>query len=257
VSTVRRGAAVVLPPLALLVAVGVAWQLAGGGSFSVAPAPSRIWQAFVDTRAVLPGHIRTTLAEAALGALVGVVAGVLIAGVVTSSVLVRRAVQPLLVASQTIPYPVLLILLAVRFGFGLTPKVMIVALVVFFPVAVSTVAGLESADRELVDLVRSFGGRRLQQLRHVLVPAAIPAALAGLRISLTYAVGAAVIAEELGATSGLGLYIARSQRSFHYDQIWVGMFIVTIVSIALYSAVYVVQLLACPWLRARSSPGSV
>ncbi len=245
----------VAPPFLLIAVIGGIWQLAGGGSRATMPAPSQIVRAFIDTRGLLPAHIATTLTETGLGVVLGVSIGFVLAVLVASSVVVSRALRPLLVISQTIPFPVLFLLLALAFGYGLTPKVIVVALVVFFPVTVTTASGLERADAELVDLVRSFGASRAQRLRHVLLPAALPPALAGLRISLTYAVAAAVIGESIGARSGLGLYIARSQRSFRYDQIWVGMFVVAALSIAMYSCVYVVERLACPWLHASSSAG--
>src|SRR5712671_5039884 len=252
----RNGFVRAAPPVLLIATILGVWQLVGGGSRATMPAPSQIVRAFVDTRGVLPAHIATTLTETGLGVVLGVSIGVVLAVLVTSSVVVRRALRPLLVISQTIPFPVLFLLLVLAFGYGLTPKVIVVALVVFFPVTVTTASGLEQADAELVDLVRSFGASRMQRLRHVLIPAALPPALAGLRISLTYAIAAAVIGESIGARSGLGLYIARSQRSFRYDQIWVGMFVVAALSITLYSCVFVVERLACPWEHAESSAGT-
>ena len=252
----RSTLARVAPSLVLIGVLVLIWQLLGGGSRATMPRPSRIVQAFVDTRHLLPAHIATTLTETALGVWLGVSIGVVLAVVIASSVIMSRALQPLLVISQTIPFPVLFLLLALAFGYGLTPKVMVVALVVFFPVTVTTASGLAQADAELVQLVRSLGASRRQRLRHVLLPAALPPALAGLRISLTYAVAAAVLGESIGARSGLGLYIARSQRSFRYDQIWVGMFVVAALSIAMYSLVYLIERLACPWQRAGALVGA-
>ena len=134
-------------------------------------------------------------------------------------------------------------------GFGLAPKIVVVALVVFFPVAVSTAAGLQGVDVELVELIRSFGGGRAVLLRMVMIPAALPGLFAGLRISLTYAVAGAVIGESIGATSGLGLYIARSQRAFRYDQVFVGVAVVTLLSMVLFSLVSVLSRVLCPWQR--------
>ena len=213
--------------------------------------------AFWRTRALLPAHIATTLVETVFGTIAGVVGGVLVAVSTVALPLFGRAVQPFLIASQTVPVQILSPILVLWFGFGLAPKIVVVALVVFFPVAVSTNAGLRAADSETLDLVRSLGASKAQQFRFLLAPAALPAALAGLRISLTYAVAAAAISESIGATSGLGLYIARSQRGFRYDQVFVGVLVVTTLSIALFSFVYLLDRVLCPWRHiAGDSPSA-
>lgn len=245
------------PPAAFIIVSLALWELSArrsGDRNPVMPPPSRIWRAFVDTAHLLPSHIGTTLAETAVGVLVGVSSGVVLAVVVSSWPLARRVLQPLLVVSQTVPVQVLAPLLVLRFGFGLTPKIVVVALVVFFPVAVSTASGLQHVDVELVELVRSFGAGRAVLLRMVMVPAALPGLFAGLRISLTYAVAGAVIGETIGATSGLGLYLARSQRAFRYDQLFVGVFVIALLSIALFSLVSLLARVCCPWQR-RSDGG--
>jgi ABC-type nitrate/sulfonate/bicarbonate transport system permease component len=245
----------VLPPLLTVAILLVLWQVLGKES-TIFPPPSRIMAALWRTRALLPAHIGTTLTETVLGTIVGVVGGVVVAVSTVALPLFGRAMEPLLIASQTVPVQILSPLLVLWFGFGLAPKVVVVALVVFFPVAVSTNAGLRTADRETLDLVRSLGASKTQQFRFLLAPAALPAALSGLRISLTYAVAAATISESIGATSGLGLYIARSQRGFRYDQVFVGVLVVTTLSIALFSVVYVLDRVLCPWRHAAGDGSS-
>src|SRR3954470_19284606 len=152
-----------LPPLALLAALIAAWE--GWVRWHhtrsyVLPAPSRVAAALWDTRMVLRGHIATTVTETVLGVLLGAALGVALGVLVASSGLARRTVEPLLVASQTIPLIVLAPLLVLWFGFGMTPKVVVVVLIVFFPVAISTAAGLTAADAEQIDLVRSLGASR-------------------------------------------------------------------------------------------------
>lgn len=247
---VRRAA----PPALLLGALMVLWELWAGRSTArnpVLPPPSRVWRAFLDTAPLLPDHLRTTLTETAVGVAAGTFAGVVIAVAVAASPVVRSATQPLLVASQTVPVQVLAPLLVLWFGFGLMPKIVVVALVVFFPVAVATTAGLQHVDPELIELVRSYGAGRRRILTMVAVPSALPGLFAGLRISLTYAVAGAVIAESVGATSGLGLFIARSQRAFRYDQVFVGVAVVAVLSMSLFALVTLLQAVACPWLRSH------
>ncbi len=251
-NTVRAAMRETAPPALFVVVLLALWELWAGQSTSrnpVLPAPSRIWHALVDTAPLLPSHVRTTLTETAVGVLLGVSTGVIVAVVVSGWPLARRVLHPLLVASQTVPIQVLAPLLVLWAGFGLAPKIIVVALVVFFPVTVSTTAGLQNVDLEYIELIRSFGGGRAVLLRMVMIPAALPPLFAGLRISLTYAVAGAVIGESIGATSGLGLYIARSQRAFRYDQVFVGVAVVTVLSMVLFSLVSVLAWVLCPWQR--------
>ena len=236
------------PPVSFVGLLLALWEWRGRSS-TVLPAPSRVARAFWRTKAPLPAHIATTLTETGWGVLIGVVLGLLIAALLLMSPLLYRAVQPVLLASQAIPVLVLGPILVLVLGFGLGPKIVVVTLVVLFPVAIATSAGLRQADAELLDLVRSYGASSGQQLRHVLGPAALPGALAGLRISLTYAVAGAVIGESIGGTSGLGKYIDRSYQSFRYDQVLVGVVVVIALSIGLFFAVDVLDRVLCPWRR--------
>ncbi|MFN0029865.1 MAG: ABC transporter permease [Acidimicrobiales bacterium] len=248
----RRAAREAWPPTAFLTILIGIWELRARAverANPVLPAPSRILRALADSAPLLPGHLRATLVATLLGVVIGVTTGVLLAVLVSGWGFARRVLQPLLVATQTVPVQVLGPILVLWFGFGLQPKIVLVALVVFFPVAVATAAGLQGVDPALVELVRSFGAGRRTVLRMVLGPAALPGLFAGLRISLTYAVAATVIAEGIGARAGLGLYMSRSLRAFRYDQLWVGVGVVMALSIALFCLVSLLGRLACPWQR--------
>lgn len=237
--------------LALLVA---AWQ-AYVRVFDVAPyllpPPSDVWQAFTEIRGTLPGHIGATVTAAVLGLVVGAAVAVALAVVIATVPLVRRVVLPLLVVSQSIPMVVVAPLLIVWLGFGLAPKVVVVALIVFFPVVVSTVAGIDATDRDLVDLVRSMGAGRARLLRTVQVPAALPAFFAGLQVSAAYAMLGAVIAEWMGASEGLGIFLTRAQTSFRLDRVFVGIAAIAVVSVALFLVVRLMARLATPWQHPR------
>ncbi|HSJ46795.1 MAG TPA: ABC transporter permease [Euzebyales bacterium] len=239
-----------LPPAILIAALLLAWEL-GVRIFEtpayILPPPSRIVTAFGEVRGVLGGHTVTTLTEALVGIVAGAVAGVALAVAVWAVPLFRRLTYPLLVASQTVPMIVLAPLLVLWFGFGLTPKVVVVALIAVFPVAISTVQGLRSADPEQIDLLRSMGADRRDILRLVLVPGATPAFFAGLRIASAYAVAGAVIGEWVGASSGLGLFLTRSQTSFRVDRVFVGVAVITVLSVALFGVVDLLARVAAPW----------
>lgn len=246
-----------LPAVGLLVALLVLWEV-GVAIFDVAPyllpPPSEVWTAFGELRGQLAEDVLATVTTALLGLAVAAVAGVGLALVIATVPLVRRALYPILVVSQAIPMIVLAPVLIVWLGFGQTPRVLVVALVGFFPILVSTVEGLDRADPEQVDLVRSMGGGRAAVLRHVGLPGALPSALAGFQIAATYAMVGAVIAEWMGASSGLGLLLTRSQASFRMDRVFVGVALVALVSVALFLAARGLARVATPWARAGSTP---
>lgn len=242
------------PAVLFLVALVVAWDLAVR-VFDVQPyllpSPGGVWSAFLEVRGLLPGHIQTTLTEAFLGLLLACVMGAGTAALLAGFAPVRRAIYPVLVVSQNVPMIVMAPLIVVWFGFGVTPKLFVVALICFFPIVVSTTDGLLRADRELVDLARSFGANRLQVLRSILIPSAVPSFFAGLQISATYAVLGAVIAEWVGASSGLGLFITRSQTSYRIDRVFVAVAVIAAVSILLFALVHLLARVSMPWHYAR------
>ncbi len=241
-----------LPPLALLAALIGVWEvwvrLADIDPAVLAP-PSRVAGALVDTADILAGHAGTTLAETAIGLLIGTFVGLGAAVLVALWPIARRAVEPLLVVLQTIPPVVLAPILVLALGFGWAPRIVVVVLIVFFPVAIAASGAFLTVDRDRVDLVCAFGGTRSDVLRHVTLPAALPAVFDGIRISAAYAVAGAAIAEQIGgARSGLGLYIVRSQRSFRTDQVIAGVVVIAVLSLAVYALVTVVARHATPWL---------
>ncbi len=245
--------------LAVLLAV---WELgvrlAGLEPYEL-PAPSRVARALVDTRAVLPRHIRATVTVAMGGLGLGAVVGIAVAAVLTAVPLLRHALQPLLVASQSVPAVVIAPIFIVWFGFGTFPRLLVVALVVFFPIAVATIDGLAGADSELVDLVRAMGGGRFDVLRRVRLPHAAGSFFSGLRIAAAYAMFGAVVAEYMGGTSrGLGVYLLRSQNNFRNDQVFVAVVLIAAVSVVLFVAVAALGRLVAPWRSATTDqPGEV
>jgi ABC-type nitrate/sulfonate/bicarbonate transport system permease component len=236
--------------LAALVAIWELWVRLRDTRPYILPAPSRIWSAFMETRDVLPDHTWTTVSEALLGLAIAAGAGILLALVLALTPFARRVLYPILVVSQTIPMIVLAPLLIIWFGFGMAPKVVVVALFGFFPICIATADALLSADRDMVDLVRSMGGGRLARMRYVLVPSAIPAFFAGLKIAAAYAILGAVVGEYVGASSGLGIFINRSQTGYRTDQVFVGVVVIALISIALFGIVHLIARLATPWLYA-------
>lgn len=242
----------VLPPLLLVAVILAAWETWVRWRETPAyllPAPSRIASAAVDSAGLLGDPILVTVWQTLIGLVIGATIGAGIAVLVAVVPLARAALGPLLIASQTFPTILLAPLLVVLLGIGSSPKLVLVALVTFFPVAVSTTAGIDGADVELVELVRGLGGGRLDVLRLVQLPAAVPAFFAGLQISAAYAVAGAVFGQMNGGDSGLGVFINRAKASYLVDRMFVAFGVIALLSGALYVAVGLLGRVAAPWTR--------
>lgn len=239
-----------VPPAMLTLFVLLAWQVVAarsGLSAFILPSPLRVAAAAWETRQLLAQAIGTTLLETALGLAVALLLGVVLAAGMDLIGLLRRALYPILVASQTVQILAIAPLLIIWFGFGLLPKVIIVVLICFFPLAVNTADGLASADPDLVALLQSMGATRRQIWRIVRLPSALPSFFSGLRIAVTYSVVGATIGEWVGGSGGLGLYMLRSKNALATDQVFVAIVITSAISIALFALVYLIERAALPW----------
>ncbi len=240
----------VYPPLLLIGFTLLLWQLVAersGLSAFILPSPAQVVQAGWKTRALLGSAIATTLLETVLGLALAIIVGVLIAAAMDFSSFLRRALYPLLVASQTVPILAIAPLLIIWFGFGLLPKVIIVILICFFPLAINTADGLTSADPDHVALLRAMGATRAQVWRLVRLPGALPAFFSGLRVAVTYSVVGATIGEWVGGSAGLGLYLLRSKNALATDQVFVAIAATAVLSIGLYVLAYGIERAALPW----------
>ncbi len=209
------------PAVVVIAAIGL-WELAAqtgvlAGVFGIedflVPSPSEIAQALWEDRSLLADDAWVTLQEVILGFALAVVCGFGFAMLIHLSETARRALYPLLVASQTIPIVVLAPILVVIFGFEIGPKLAIIALICFFPITVNTLDGLRSVDPDLIKMMRTLGADRLQILRRAEIPSALPYAFSGAKVAVAVAVIGAVFAETSGSDSGLGhlIQIANGQ----------------------------------------------
>lgn len=233
-----------------MVFVIFSWQVLAtrsGLSAFILPSPLQVAQAGWETRFILGEAIGITLIETAIGLIIAIGLGITIAAAMDLSSFLHRALYPILVASQTVQILAIAPLLIIWFGFGLLPKVIIVVLICFFPLAVSTADGLASADPDLIALLRAMGANRAQIWRIVRLPAALPSFFSGLRVAVTYSVVGATIGEWVGGSAGLGLYMLRSKNALATDQVFVAIVITSVISIGLFALIYLIERAVLPW----------
>jgi len=160
---------------------------------------------------------------------------------------VYKAFYPLLVISQTIPTIAIAPLLVLWMGYGMAPRITLVIITTFFPIAIGLFDGYRSVDGDSVNLLRSMGASRLQIFRHVKLPTAVPSFFSGLRIASSYAVVGALIAEWLGGNNGLGVYMTRVKKAYSFDKMFAVIVFICVVSLLLMAAVRLIERLAMPY----------
>lgn len=254
-SGLRSRLGALVPPLLLIGLLLLAWELAVTWLALpdwLLPPPSQIGRSLVANIGLLQGHVAATLSVTFMGLGLALLVGFGLAFAIDASPLLRRTLYPLLVVSQTVPIVAIAPLLVVGFGFGALPKVLVVALVTFFPIVVSTVDGLGAADRDMVRLLRAMGAGYWGLLRWLRLPAALPAVFSGLKLAATYSVIGAVLAEWIGASAGLGVFIARSLRAFRTDQVFVGALVTSLLTLALVGCVVALERRLTAWNRGET-----
>jgi putative hydroxymethylpyrimidine transport system permease protein len=242
----------VWPPLALLAAAVGLWELVVRAAHVpdyLFPAPTAVASALADSAGLLGQATLVTVREMLLGYLLAVGVAVAIAVVLHFSAALRRALLPILVLSQTVPTVLLAPILAILLGYGIEPKLIVVAVVCFFPIVVNTVDGLRSADPELVRMMRTLHGDRLAIFRRVELPGAMPAIFSGARVAATYAAVGAVFGEWAGSSAGLGFVILQAQPALETARIFAAVLVLSALALALYGLVTLTERVLVPWQR--------
>ena len=233
-----------------IVVILVVWQLASSlglvDSFML-PSPIQVVQAFIKEFPTLMQHSGVTLTEAFLGLGLGILLGFVMAVLMDQFEGLYQAFYPIIVLTQTVPTVAIAPLLVLWFGYEMTPKVVLIVITTFFPIAIGLLNGFRSADSDSIHLLRAMGADRWQIFRHIKLPGAMSQFFAGLRISASYAVVGAVISEWLGGFNGLGVYMTRVKQAFAFDKMFAVIFLISIISLLLMKGVDVLQKVCMPW----------
>jgi len=216
-------------------------------AFWLLPPPSAIFGELYFSRGLLWNHTLVTLAEVLLGFAVAFGSGVLLAVGIAFSRLIEKSLYPFVIASQTIPIIAIAPLLLIWVGYGITPKIIVVALIAFFPIVVNMVDGLKAVDLDMVNMMRTFGASRWQIFTKLQVPTSLPYLFSGIKIAGAVSVIGAVIGEWVGASQGLGYLMTRSIPQFQTDRVFAAIFILTFMGVALFTLITMAERITVPW----------
>ncbi|MBY4229858.1 ABC transporter permease [Rhodococcus sp. 05-2255-1e] len=248
-------------PAVTVVVLSIAvWQIyveVSGIRPQVLPSPGRVLTQGWAQREAIAENAAATLQVTLVGFAVSLVLAWLLAIAVDFSPWLRRAFVPLFVVSQTLPIIAIAPLLIIWFGFGLLPKILVIALATFFPMAIGLIEGFAAADRDARALLSTMGAGRWQQFRYVRLPSALPRFFTSLRIGITYAVVGAIFAEYAGATAGLGIYMSQQKNSFRTDLVLAAVAVTAVISVLLFVSTFVVERVVAPWARQGSAGHNV
>jgi ABC-type nitrate/sulfonate/bicarbonate transport system permease component len=245
-----------LLPMLLLAALIGAWQLVAATGIQadvlgvedfLVPAPTEIATSLWENRSLLAENAWVTLREIVLGFAIAIVAGLGLAVVLHLSETLRRASYPLLIASQTIPIIAIAPILVIWLGFGIGPKLAIVALVCFFPITINTLDGLRAVDPDAIKLMRGLDASRWQTLRRLEAPAALPYAFSGARIAAVFTSIAAVFGEWTGSSSGLGHMILQDNAQLETARVFAAFLVLSAIALALFGLIALAERRIVTW----------
>ena len=193
--------------------------------------------------------------ETLYGLLIGIAIAFIIASLMDRFTIINKALYPVLVVTQTIPTIAIAPLLVLWMGFGMAPKITLVVITTFFPIAIGLLNGFQSVDEDAINLMRSMGARRLQIFRIIKLPNATASFFSGLRISAAYAVVGAVVSEWLGGFEGLGVYMTRVKKAYAFDKMFAVIVFISAISLVLMGIVVLLEKISMPWIHKKEISG--
>ena len=213
------------------------------------PSPFEVVKAFVSDFLLLMEHTEITLIEAFLGLGLGIILGFAVAVIMDRFEYAYKMIYPVLVITQTIPTVAIAPLLVLWMGYGILPKIMLILLTSFFPITIGLLDGFHSVDRDMLNLLKTMGATSFQNFIHLKLPSSLGYFFAGLRISVSYSIIGAVVAEWLGGYDGLGVYMTRVRKSYSFDKMFAVIFLISGISLLLMYFVKKIQRWCMTWER--------
>ena len=238
-----------ISPIAVVIVL-IIWQVVSASGLIpkfMLPSPFEIIKAFSDDFTLVMSHAKVTLIEAFIGLCGGVLIGFILAVTMERFAIVYKICYPLIILTQTVPTVAIAPLLVLWFGYGMLPKIILITIVTFFPVAVGLLNGFQSVDKDGVRLLQAMGGTHTQIFRVIKFPSSLGAFFAGVRIAASYAVVGAVISEWLGGFWGLGVYMTRVRKAYAFDKMFAVIFLVSAISLGVMALVDILQRRCMPW----------
>jgi ABC-type nitrate/sulfonate/bicarbonate transport system permease component len=239
-----------IAPIVFILILLIIWEFivnVGGIEKYILPAPTDVIKVLIkDFRTMIP-HISATLYEGMVGFLIAIVLSIILAVIMDMVPLIKRALYPVLVISQTIPTVALAPLFIIWFGFGALPKIIVVVIVCFFPIVISIVDGLEGVDKDLINHFKLMGASKLNVFLHLKLPYGMINFFSGMRIAATYSIMGAVIGEWLGGDKGLGVYMTRARSAYALDKMFASIVIIVAISMGIFLLVSFMEKVFTPW----------
>lgn len=244
----------VWPPITVVFLLLICWQMAVvlfDIELWILPDPISIIQEGIISFDSLWMHTAATIKLTLVGFSIGIIIGIVVAWMLHFLPGFKRGFYPILVLSQNIPLIALAPLLMIWFGFGVLPKIIVITIVCFFPIAVALMDGFLQTDQVMVNYMRMIGASRMQIFRKLELPHALPSLFSGLKISATYAVSGAMISEWLSSDKGIGYYMKLQKAGFRTDRVFDSIFIIVLLSVILFYTIVLLESYVIRW-KSRS-----
>lgn len=215
------------------------------------PKPIDVIKAFVNDFSTILSHLGTTLTEAFWGLFVGVTLGFIVALLMDLSETIYSALYPILVITQTVPTVAIAPLLVLWMGYGIAPKITLIVIVTFFPVAISLLEAFKQVDQDKIKLLKAMGASKYEIYKYIKLPESLSNFFSAFKIAVSYSVVGAVIAEWLGGFKGLGVYMIRVQKNYSFDKMFAVIFLISAISLILMKLVSFIQKKMMPWMEEK------
>lgn len=215
----------------------------GGMAPYILPAPTAVWSNFIEVSqdGSLWKHTNFTMLESLVGFVLALIFASLLGYILAKSMFLEKLFSPYLVAAQTVPLIAIAPLLVIWLGFGIASKAFIVLVIVFFPMLINTIVGIRLVNEDQRELMRSYSASHWHVFSKLELPSALPVLLGGLKIGITIAITGALVGEYVGSSSGLGFMIMHAKQKFDTAEVFVAIFVLVIINVALYGGVSVLE----------------